>query len=258
MCRSVGTHWDSCFQHIRSHDSLDAPLARATQPVVLPEGERTSTQTLQETFRHVRVVIIDEMSMVGRRMLRALDDRLRQAKGCMNKPYGGLSVFFCGDFGQLPPVSDFEMFSMEKKGGTLSAQGMQTWRACTHSLELTVNHRQKGGGAAFRDALWRLRCGELTMEDYELFAARGEHICAAEGFEDAPYLVATHELEAAHNLEKLVDLGAPVFAVRAVHTGGKKAAAAGDQDAGGLSKVALLAKGSVASLGLNLVALGGS
>ena len=226
---------------------LPVPLSQAT----FQKATGPALTALQESFRYVRVVVIDEMSMVGRRMLRALDDRLRQAKMRPHEPFGGLSVFFCGDFGQLPPVADLEMFSQNRKGGSLSVKGMQTWLAFTHSLELTVNHRQKEGGAEFRDALWRLRCGDLTMADYDLIASRGVHTCGDAGFEDAPYLVATHDLEGAHNLERLVRLGQPVFRIQATHTGGKRARDTGDQDAGGMSKTTLLAKGARVMLRVN-------
>ena len=206
---------------------------------------------LQETFRNVTAIIVDEMSMVGRRMLRALDDRLRQAKSRVLEPFGGLSIFLCGDFGQLPPVADVEMYSKDKKGGALSMKGVQTWRAFTHSIELTVNHRQKEA-SHFRDSLWRLRCGELTMADYEVFASRGAHVCNDSGFDSAPYLVPTHELEDTHNREKLQQLGEPVYAVHAVHCGGKRAKQADDQDAGGLQKVAYFARGARVMLRKNM------
>ena len=64
---------------------------------------------------------IGEMSMIGRRMLKVIDDRLRQAKAKQNLFFGGISVFLCGDFGQLPPIADLPIFSLSCKGGLLSA-----------------------------------------------------------------------------------------------------------------------------------------
>ena len=69
---------------------LPVPLSQAT----FQKATGPALTALQESFRCVRVVVIDEMSMVGRRMLRALDDRLRQAKMRPHEPFGGLSLFF--------------------------------------------------------------------------------------------------------------------------------------------------------------------
>ena len=211
-----------------------------------------SLTQLQQTFRDVKVVVIDEMSMVGRRMLRAMDDRLRQAKAKPNKPFGGLSVFLCGDFGQLPPVGDVPMYDDGDKGGDLSKLGRATWAACTHSLELTHNHRQSGDASGFRAALWRLRCGGTTNDDYNLFATRGEHCVGGADFKDAMYLVATHALEREFNEGKLHSLNKPIFRIDATHTGGKAAQSAEEQDAGGLPKSLLLAEGAKTMLRTNL------
>ena len=185
-------------------------------------------------------------------MLRAIDDRLRPAKAKPKIPFGGVSIFLCGNFGQLPPVADVPMYDDGDKGGDLSKKGKLTWRACTHSLELHVNHRQKGDPVGFREALWRLRCGEMTCQDYELFASRGEHRVGSAGFEDAVYLVATHNLEHEFNRHKLQGLRKPVYRVCATHTGGKAARDADEQDAGGLAKTLLLAEGARVMLRTNL------
>lgn len=43
---------------------------------------------------------IDEMSMMGLRMMAWVDKRLRQATGQMDVPLGGMSVILFSDFGQ--------------------------------------------------------------------------------------------------------------------------------------------------------------
>lgn len=47
--------------------------------------------------------MIDEISVVGSRLLSRLDTRLRQTEG-INEPFGGLSVLVVGDLYQLLPV----------------------------------------------------------------------------------------------------------------------------------------------------------
>ena len=233
------------------HSALKLPVP-LNQSTFQRLASGPSLTDMQQAFRSVKVVVIDEMSMVGRRMLRALDDRLRQAKAKPDVPFGGVSIFLCGDFGQLPPVADVTMYDDGDKGGDLSKLGRLTWRACTHSLELTQNHRQSGDTTGFREALWRLRCGGTTSQDYNLFTTRGEHRVGSTGFEDAIYLVATHALEQEFNDEKLRSLQKPVYRIDTSHTGGKAARSADDQDAGGLSKTMLLAEGARVMLRTNL------
>ena len=160
-------------------------------------------------------------------------------------------MFFVGDFGQLPPVSDLLMYSEDtERGGELSKKGIQTWKSFTHSVQLSQNQRQKGSSdeaAKFREALRALRCGELTRPQYEFLKTRGDAYLSPEElqkFDDAVYLVATHEIEHEHNMQKLKELGAAVFRIPATHTGGKRAATASDEDAGGLAPVLKLAEGA--------------
>ena len=50
-------------------------------------------------------LIIDEMSMVGRKFLGQIDKRLRQVfPHRADTVFGGCSCLLFGDFGQLPPV----------------------------------------------------------------------------------------------------------------------------------------------------------
>ncbi len=59
---------------------------------------------LSKRFEKVKVLIIDEVSMLHHFRLDLVDQVLRQIKG-VNDPFGGVQVILCGDFFQLPPVS---------------------------------------------------------------------------------------------------------------------------------------------------------
>ena len=51
------------------------------------------------------VVVIDEISMMSRRLFEEFDDALRHEAG-INIPFGGVQVIVCGDFLQLSPVNE--------------------------------------------------------------------------------------------------------------------------------------------------------
>jgi ATP-dependent DNA helicase PIF1 len=72
--------------------------------------EGDALRQLKETLAEVAYIIIDEMSMVGRKMFGQVDQRLRQAfPQCGDKVLGGRSCLLFGDFGQLPPVMDLPL-----------------------------------------------------------------------------------------------------------------------------------------------------
>ena len=65
--------------------------------------EGNHLQQLQQAMSSTRYIIIDEMSMVGRKVFGQIDRRLRQAfPHHAQEVFGGCSMLLFGDFGQLP------------------------------------------------------------------------------------------------------------------------------------------------------------
>ena len=84
---------------------------------------------LQERLKDVTYFIIDEKSMVGRRMLRLIDTRLRQAfPNHKNEPFGGRSIIMFGDFGQLSPVLDLPMYTTNVSHDIISKDGIASYK----------------------------------------------------------------------------------------------------------------------------------
>ena len=61
--------------------------------------------TFRIKYRHLKVVIIDEISMVGNQTQSFIDKRLQQLTGT-KAVFGGLNVIAVGDLYQLKPVGD--------------------------------------------------------------------------------------------------------------------------------------------------------
>ena len=61
------------------------------------------TDENREEWKDVRIVFIDECSFFGIDDLQNLDKKLRLLRE-RDKPYGGVSIVFTGDFYQLSPV----------------------------------------------------------------------------------------------------------------------------------------------------------
>lgn len=55
-------------------------------------------------FKFVKLLIIDEISMVGAELLHQIDSLLKQISVVYNTNYGGFHIILIGDLWQLPPV----------------------------------------------------------------------------------------------------------------------------------------------------------
>ena len=55
--------------------------------------------------KNLKVIIIDEISMVSNKLLLYIHQRLTEIFGTTNNaPFAGISIIACGDFYQLPPI----------------------------------------------------------------------------------------------------------------------------------------------------------
>ena len=124
--------------------------------------------TLRSEFQELSVVVIDEVSMVGRKMLALIDDRLKQIRGS-NEPFGGVSMIFVGDMFQLKPVFDEWIFEFAKRGSEALASNV--WQDNVKLFELTTIMRQKDD-KTYAELLNRMREGNHTEGDVKLLKTR--------------------------------------------------------------------------------------
>ena len=100
---------------------------------------------LQERLQNIIYLIIDEKSMVGRRMLALIDMRLRHAfPENKNEAFGGRSVILFGNFGQLPPVLDLPMYATNVSHDTKSNDGITAYKQFREVYKLDIVQRQSG------------------------------------------------------------------------------------------------------------------
>ena len=124
---------------------------------------------LQQVMSTVKYIIIDEMSMVGRKVFGQIDRRIRQAfPHCTQEVFGGCSILLFGDFGQLPSVMDLPLYTTDTRSD-LSDQGRTAYLQFDRAFTLTRIMRQAGQDpdqVRFRDILLRLRNAQVTIEDW--------------------------------------------------------------------------------------------
>ena len=177
---------------------------------------------LQQELRNTKLLIIDEKSMVGLRLLRAIDVRLREAfPERSGRPFGGISVMLFGDFGQLPPVLDAALYARltEKSPASIHAASRLYKDNFRTAFQLTEQMRQQGlseEDLKFGTALLNMRVGAVTPEDWQFFQHRvlSEFPVAERlGFANAISLFMTNNEVRERNTVKLEELHSPVAQV---------------------------------------------
>ena len=97
---------------------------------------------LQQVMSTIKYIIVDEMSMVGRKVFGQIDCRLRQAfPHHAQEVFGGCSILLFGDFGQLPPVMDLPLYTTDSRSD-LSDQGRAAYLQFDKAFTLTHIMRQ--------------------------------------------------------------------------------------------------------------------
>jgi ATP-dependent DNA helicase PIF1 len=98
------------------------------------EGEHLNK--LQQSVKGMKYLIIDEMSMLGRKMLGQVDRRLRQVfPHRSDEVLGGCSCLLVGDFGQLPSVLDLPLYATIPSS-SLSDIGSNVYHTYDHAIVL--------------------------------------------------------------------------------------------------------------------------
>ncbi|XP_078328660.1 uncharacterized protein LOC144623788 [Crassostrea virginica] len=117
--------------------------------------------TFRTKYRNLKIIIIDEISMVGNRSLALIDSRLQLLTG-IKKPFGGISIIAVGDFFQLKPVMDRWIFQDLNRDAQSLANNL--WKEHFSIFELDEIMRQKDD-LDFAQLLNRLRYNVLTADD---------------------------------------------------------------------------------------------
>ena len=133
-------------------------------------GDKARDERRSE-LENLKVVIIDEFSMIKADMLYQLDLRLREVMQRPDEVFGGLSVFLFGDILQLRPVCARYIFEEPVCESFLLAFLISSLWQKFDVVVLRHNHRQ-GEDKEYADVLNRLRIGQVTDEDVQLLETR--------------------------------------------------------------------------------------
>ena len=148
------------------HQALGIPVSQNSS---LPLLNADTKSKLRNIFWNLKLIIIDEISMVGAQTLRKIDNQLKQIFE-NEKPFGGISMLTFGDFNQLRPVKESYIFENTSNSDISILSGPILWRLFKY-YKLTEIMRQKDD-LSFATALNHLATGQLSEEDKILFSKR--------------------------------------------------------------------------------------
>ena len=146
-----------CTLHACLHLPVENLSYGRASDAPLPSGP--ALQHLVEYWRPVKVLIVDEASMVSSATLQRIDQRLQLYKRREGVPFGGLHVLLAGDLYQLQPVKGDPVYAAQT-----------IWRHFS-LCELAGNHRA-AEDPRYAELLARLRVGSQTEEDVALLRSR--------------------------------------------------------------------------------------
>jgi ATP-dependent DNA helicase PIF1 len=119
-------------------------------------------------WKSVDVLVIDEISMMSKKLFDILDSIGRRARCQPFKPFGDIQIVFSGDFYQLPPVGD-----NDDEDTTAFCFESARWKEAfgkENMIELKTIFRQTD--INYTNVLNQIRIGKLYKSSYELVMKR--------------------------------------------------------------------------------------
>ena len=133
-----------------------------------------NAKIIRKTLNEVKLLIIDEISMVSSLMLTYIHLRLNEIMENTKQLFGGINAIVFGDLMQLPPVKGNPPFSdltNDEINLKLESVGsVNLWKEFKYD-ELTINVRQNDD-TVYSNLLGRVRVGQMTVEDKEVLESR--------------------------------------------------------------------------------------
>ncbi|XP_078660053.1 uncharacterized protein LOC144904785 [Branchiostoma floridae x Branchiostoma belcheri] len=214
--------------------------------------------TLRSRLGKLKLLVVDEVSMVGADLLYHIHRRLQDICGSPDPDsrFGGVSILAVGDLFQLQPVGQNHVFglpsdSYAKLHGSL-------WEENFHMMELTESMRQKED-QNFANLLMRVRTASCTEDDIHLLTSRVISRTDPSYPSEALHVFKTNREVDEHNAKHLTTLSSKVFDIKAIDS--KKDLLTGftnvnmstkPSDTGGLREVVSVAVGARVMVTVNI------
>jgi ATP-dependent DNA helicase PIF1 len=123
----------------------------------------------KKEWRKTRTLIIDEVSMMSKRLFDILNIVGKTVRNCQSRPFGGIQLIFCGDFYQLPPVGTNSEDPDNAKFCFESDNWFNTFSRQNH-IELVKIFRQTD--PVYCEVLNQVREGRIKRKTDEILRSR--------------------------------------------------------------------------------------
>lgn len=147
------------------HSWSGIKLAKGPPDAIVANALRSKSAVA--AWRKTKVLIVDEVSMMSRKIFDICNEIAKRARNCL-LPFGGMQVIFTGDFFQLPPVGNFgepdtEEFCFE------SDDWFSVFKLENH-IQLRTMFRQSD--PVYIDILSEIRTGQLSEQNLSILMER--------------------------------------------------------------------------------------
>ena len=192
------------------HSAMGIPVGNFRQSI--PKLNDKNKSKLRNLLSSLKVILIDEVSMVDQFLIIHVHQRLTEVFGTSEElPFAGLPVISCGDFYQLPPINKRPIFA-EYKDAMLNISPL--WRLF-RMIELTEVMRQKGDDV-FIQLLNKVRIGKVDHQVETLLKDRFVKETDENYPKNAMHIWAENKPVNDHNERMLADITEPLYTINTI------------------------------------------
>ena len=169
----------------------------------------------QRKFEKIKLIAIDEKSMMGQNLFLNINSRLKQATGREDLPFGGIAILLMGDWNQLPSIGDSCLYDPHGK----HIEAFRLYSLFKDTVIFTKIMRQQGEEEkAFKEEMERLYLGKFTINDWKKWATRDFETLPEDEkkifIEEATYACAKKADMVIHNKQKISELKQPIALIK--------------------------------------------
>jgi ATP-dependent DNA helicase PIF1 len=175
-----------------------AGIGQGTGPNHMIIERVTKNKYKQKIWTGVDILIVDEVSMMSKKLFDILNELGKRVRKNSDRPFGGIQVIFSGDFYQLPPVGDKD----EPESSQFCFES-EDWNAVfskENQIPLVKIFRQ--ADPVYANILNQLREGKLKRSSYEILQSHiGKPIAGDSDIQPTKLYPRRHSVESINNNE---------------------------------------------------------
>lgn len=189
------------------HSALSIPVDNRKNSTLLPLSANKLV-TMRFTLQHLKMIIIDEISMVGYSLLNDIHLRFQDIMGADCTTYfGGVNCLAVGDFYQFQPVGCKHTFA--SPSNAFSKLSLHQWKDLFKIGEIAQTMRQKSD-ILYANILNRIRSGNIKNDDLNEIQKRILLPDSDNYPRDALHVFPLNKQVYEHNLAMLQSLDEPI------------------------------------------------